>query len=80
MIGYRLTIETLKDIKATTLQDVNDALMARIRCVEVPLAALHYPIRTCRWQNRKKFRRQIIKALSSGSLGQFTGVQVYRRD
>jgi len=49
------------------------------RTKEIPMDPVHYPIRTCVHRNKKKNTKRIIKALSTGSLGQFTGFYVIEK-
>jgi hypothetical protein len=45
---------------------------------EIPLGDQWYPSRTCGYKNRRKYSKMIIKAISSGSLGSFTGVYLIK--
>ena len=45
--------------------------------VKIPLD--YYPMRTCGWKNKKKIRKMLTRALSSGVLVSFTGVSVINR-
>jgi hypothetical protein len=47
---------------------------------EIPLSNVHYEVRTCGYKNRKKFDKMLLKALKNGSLRQFVGCSVYKKE